>query len=163
MLDTAVATTGRLVEEPRDADPETQTTTTVFLEHLRSEAAVEPVTESELAAAVPQPATPEKAMTPADASVMPQPVAVPVPIQSLAVEPPPTEGESALEGDEGAQLRTAAGVISAGDADTPDATTRRAAAPVRPGGETVAPRSEAQLRGVDQPVAKPESVSPQTA
>jgi hypothetical protein len=76
------------------------------------DAAFEPVIESELDVAVPRPATPEKAMTPADASVMPQPVPPPVPIQPLAIEPSPTEGGSALEGDEGAQPRTAAGVIS---------------------------------------------------
>lgn len=159
---TAVVTAGRLVEA-NNAGPATPTTNTVSLEPLHSAAAVEPVPESDLDAAVPQPTTPEKAMTPADASVLPQPVAVPVPIQPHAIEPLPAEGESALEGDESAQPRTAAGVISAGDAEAPDATTRRAAAPVRTGVETVAPRSEAQLRSVAEPVAEPESASPQTS
>jgi hypothetical protein len=160
--DAAVVIAGRPVEA-NNAERVTPTTTTVSREHLHREAAFEPVIESELDVAVPRPATPEKAMTPADASVMPQPVPPPVSIQPLAIEPSPTEGGSALEGDEGAQPRTAAGVISAGDAEAPDATTRRAAAPARTGVETVAPRSEALVRSVAQPVAEPESASPQTA
>jgi len=163
MLDAAVVTAGRLVES-NNAEPAMPTTTTVSLEHFHTEAPVETVTEIDLDAAPPKPVSPELLMSPADASVVPQSVPVPIPIQTLSVEPPPAEGDPALVENEGVQSRLTSGVTNATGEKVPDLTASPGAAvPVRPGVETVAPRSEAQLRGVDQPVAEPESASPQTA